>query len=687
MYFRRNSFRCSSLLANGRMATNVRHAAKTRLYDSENRVCGYALTNAAGRGVSVSLAYDGSYVTNMAYALPGGVPFSARLTRVPGRRELVTRRDYAFGGQSIYWHSTEYDLLGRPTNAMDSVSLVRAWLYNRRSELTDANIGTDRYGYAYDTIGNRLWSAANSTTNIYAANSLNQYTQVGRVAPCPPTPDGGLGPVALPVTPAYDADGNMTDDGTFSYSYDAENRLVSAYPVSPAAGSLAVENRYDHRHRRVRKIVRRYDGTTWETAETHTFVWDENNIVMERIALANGATRICEYFWGTDKSGTEQGAGGVGGLLAVSVDGAFYVPCYDHNGNIVRYVSETGGVAARYTYDPYGNITDMSGALATQFSFGFSTKYHDRETGLVAYQRRFYSPGLGRWLNRDPIEEEGGENLYGFCDNDPSGAIDPIGLECTVGTFNVRSISISSTPQWIRSDLNALERDAKALMDALGKAGYASAATSLATSYGLSALLLNIADVAASNNMSPDVGGLSRSVIGLLYKLRGQGPLRLDGVLKWERCECVGGRPKWVKQSDITDSDDVPIENLGVPTAYVANFKNTYKQVAALRLRRRRAAHGHIERRGRSGLRIHARRAGRGLHADAPQWRGIHACTRTRPVSPRPCHAHREPRQRHRRQLPCLHLRRALAPRHAQRRHVRVQRARRGSLRDCRRQR
>ena len=111
------------------------------------------------------------------------------------------------------------------------------------------------------------------------------------------------------------------------------------------------------------------------------------------------------------------------------------------------------------------------------------------------------------------------------------------------------------------------------------KAGYASAATSLATSYGLSALLLNIADVAASNNMSPDVGGLSRSVIGLLYKLRGQGPLRLDGVLKWDRCECVGGRPKWVKQSDITDSDDVPIENLGVPTAYVANFKNTYKQV------------------------------------------------------------------------------------------------------------
>ena len=46
------------------VVTDVRHAAKVRLYDSEDRVCGYALTNAAGRGVSVALAYDGSHVTN-----------------------------------------------------------------------------------------------------------------------------------------------------------------------------------------------------------------------------------------------------------------------------------------------------------------------------------------------------------------------------------------------------------------------------------------------------------------------------------------------------------------------------------------------------------------------------------------------------------------------------------------------
>jgi hypothetical protein len=218
--------------------TNAVHAAKVRSYDSENRVCGYALTNAAGRGVSVSLAYDGSYVTNTVYTLPNGSTFSARLSREAGRRNLVTRRDYFFGGQPIYWYSTEYDLLNRPTNATDSVSLVREWLYNRRSELAAATVGTDSYGYAYDSIGNRLWSAANVATNEYAANALNQYTSVGGAAPDAPQ-----------TTFAYDADGNMTGDGTFAYACDAENRLVSVTSAAETNGAIRVLNAYDHRNR------------------------------------------------------------------------------------------------------------------------------------------------------------------------------------------------------------------------------------------------------------------------------------------------------------------------------------------------------------------------------------------------------------------------------------------------------
>lgn len=176
------------------------------------------------------------------------------------------------------------------------------------------------------------------------------------------------------------------------------------------------------------KRVERFHEDAWMLAETHTFVYEGNNIVFERIVVADGSERIVEYFWGNDLSGSEQGAGGVGGLLAVSIDGSFYFPCYDQVGNVVCYVSESGVIAAQYVYDPYGNVIDQYGALADVFDARFSTRYTDRETGLVSYKRRFYRPEHGRWLNRDPIEEDGGENLYAFCWNSPVEFVDIDGL-------------------------------------------------------------------------------------------------------------------------------------------------------------------------------------------------------------------------------------------------------------------
>lgn len=419
----------------------------------------------------------------------------------------------------------------------------RRRLYNRRSELAAAQIGTNDYGYAYDTIGNRVLSSVNATTYTYTANNLNQYTQVGRDAP-----------IAPPVAFSYDADGNMTNDGRFTYTFDAENRLVSACPIVPAENALAVEHAYDHRHHRIRKTVKRYNGAEWQLAETHDFVWDGNNIILEAIAFADGTMRTCEYFWGNDLSGAEQGAGGVGGLVAVSVDGAFYIPCYDHNGNIVCYVSESGTIAAQYVYDPYGNVIEAVGSDVDIFSFGFSTKYLDRETGMLAYQLRYYLPDHGRWLNRDPIEEQGSENLYGFCKNRPVFLLDKLGLSCKVGTYNVLRLDT-----WDKPMANGLSSNpdlfslGDSLLSSIGTLGNLMSLSSL--SPDSLANFQSFVDAMTGNGMTPDADVMAR--LRELYDRLKSGPLSVHGILEYEVCVCKGKKTTFERQEDIQKEDEV----------------------------------------------------------------------------------------------------------------------------------
>jgi RHS repeat-associated protein len=60
--------------------------------------------------------------------------------------------------------------------------------------------------------------------------------------------------------------------------------------------------------------------------------------------------------------------------------------------------------------------------------FMFSTKFYDWETGLYYYGHRYYNPSTGRWLSRDPAEEDGSFNLYAILSNDPVDDVDYLGL-------------------------------------------------------------------------------------------------------------------------------------------------------------------------------------------------------------------------------------------------------------------
>ena len=162
------------------------------------------------------------------------------------------------------------------------------------------------------------------------------------------------------------------------------------------------------------------------------FVYDGWNL----IAVLGSEPRTSDLVrWGLDLSGTLQGAGGVGGLLAVwdsstlNSQPSTHFPCFDANGNVMALVNAAdGNLAAQYEYGPFGERLYAAGTMADANPFQFSTKFRDAETGLYYYGYRYYTPGIGRWLNRDPIGERGGPNLYASCRNDMHSRVDPLGL-------------------------------------------------------------------------------------------------------------------------------------------------------------------------------------------------------------------------------------------------------------------
>jgi RHS repeat-associated protein len=94
-----------------------------------------------------------------------------------------------------------------------------------------------------------------------------------------------------------------------------------------------------------------------------------------------------------------------------------------------------GSVTATYEYDPFGQLVRATGPYAAINPIRFSSKYYDDEVGLSYYGYRYYSASLGKWINRDPMEEEGGLNLYAFVHNDPIGYFDPFGFSETSDLF------------------------------------------------------------------------------------------------------------------------------------------------------------------------------------------------------------------------------------------------------------
>jgi RHS repeat-associated protein len=136
---------------------------------------------------------------------------------------------------------------------------------------------------------------------------------------------------------------------------------------------------------------------------------------------------------------------------------------FDSGGSGPRSIREmtdqSGNVVAEYGYDPYGRQIRIGGT-GPDADFGYAGIYVHQRSGLNLTPYRAYSSSMGRFLNRDPIEESGGVNLYGYAANDPVNRADPSGLFYIGGPYLLPNPSGNIVrwrlnPEWSRCRIDA----------------------------------------------------------------------------------------------------------------------------------------------------------------------------------------------------------------------------------------
>lgn len=264
-------------------------------------------------------------------------------------------------------------------------------------------------------------SATRYSDDSFAVRGLGisgSYTASAQGAAGNTATDSISGNFPASISLIYDSNGNLTSDGSSAFYYDDENQLIQV----TVSGAGRVEYSYDGLKR---KRFRREFDAGGGLVKTVRYLYDGLTVVQER---DGNDQLVATYTRGLDLSGGLEGAGGIGGLLARTDNSASAYYHSDGGGNVTMLVNSSQQIVAKYLYDPFGNLLGMSGPLADANKYRFSSKEYDDKAGTYYYGFRFYEPNLQRWLNRDPIGEEGGINLYGFVANSPINTVDAFGL-------------------------------------------------------------------------------------------------------------------------------------------------------------------------------------------------------------------------------------------------------------------
>jgi RHS repeat-associated protein len=292
-----------------------------------------------------------------------------------------------------------------------------SYSYDALYRLTNFDVGTlsgavisspvINESYNLDPVANWTSFTSNAVVQTRTHNAVNEILTIN----------------ASPLT--YDANGNLTDDGQYSYAYDVENRVTTV--TRDSASTLVGQYTYDALGRRVIALT-----SPAGSPATNVMFYDGSRIIEEQDA---DGTTLATYTYGNY----------VDEVLTMDRGGKAYY--YHPNAlfSVEALTDSTGTPAERYSYDAYGGPTVMDGSYnplplnawgtahtAISNSFLFTGRQLDEESGLYFYRARYYAPGKGRFLQRDPLGPVDSMNLYEYVRSNPLRNVDPSGTKtCT----------------------------------------------------------------------------------------------------------------------------------------------------------------------------------------------------------------------------------------------------------------
>jgi RHS repeat-associated protein len=297
----------------------------------------------------------------------------------------------------------------RIAGATELTGRALSWSYDGIYRLTNETISSDptsengSVAYSLDPVGNRL----SDTSSLSGVNSSSSSYNA----------DDELS------TNTYDNNGNTLSAGANSFTYDAENHLLSM-------NSGAVTLLYDGDGNRVAKTV---SGVT-----TQYLVDDLNPTGLPQVVdeLVGGAVDR-KYTYGLQRISEDQ-------LISGAWTPSFYG--YDGGGSVRQLANSAGAVTDTYEYDAFGNQIYRSGT--TPNNYLYRGEQYDPNLSLYYLRARYYNPETGRFMSRD--SEDGNPfdpktlHKYLYAGGDPVNLKDPTGKDL-VGDALARAWSTART--------------------------------------------------------------------------------------------------------------------------------------------------------------------------------------------------------------------------------------------------